>query len=58
MYFDMNGTFVDFGVLIELCQLVFDVFDYVNVLVMIITFGGCEVAFKDLLDVVLWWLLE
>jgi 2-haloacid dehalogenase len=58
VYFDMNGTLVDPGALIEPRQLALDALDHANVLAMITTLGGREARFKDLLDAALRRLLE
>src|ERR1700742_5066218 len=58
VYFDLNGTLVDPGVLIEPRQLALDALDHANVIAMITTLGGREAAFKDLLGAALRRLLE
>lgn len=58
VYFDLNGTLVDPGVLIEPRQLALDALDHANVLAMITTLGGRQARFKDLLDAALRRLLE
>jgi 2-haloacid dehalogenase len=58
VYFDMNGTLVDPGVMIEPRELALDTLDHANVMAMIATLGGWQPAFKDLLDAALRRLLE
>jgi 2-haloacid dehalogenase len=58
VFFDLNGTLVDPGVLIEPRQLALDALDHANVLAMITTLGGRTAPFRDLLDAALRRLLE
>jgi 2-haloacid dehalogenase len=58
VYFDLNGTLVDPGVLIEPRQLALDALDHANVLATITALGGRHAPFKDFLDAALRRLLE
>ncbi|WP_051325164.1 HAD family hydrolase [Candidatus Solirubrobacter pratensis] len=58
VFFDLNGTLVDPGVLIEPRELALDALDHANVLAMITTLGGRDAPFRDLLEAALRRLLQ
>lgn len=53
MFFDLNGTLVDPGALIEPRELALEALDEASVLAMITALGGREAPFKDLLEAAL-----
>jgi 2-haloacid dehalogenase len=48
--FDLNGTLVDPSVLAEPAQVVHEALDEANMMAMVMTLGGREAAFADLLE--------
>jgi 2-haloacid dehalogenase len=53
VFFDLNGTLVDPGALIEPRELALEALDEASVLAMITSLGGREAPFKDLLEAAL-----